>query len=155
MENDPVTIAAASLLRSALLWINSLDRRYDTIWFSRWRSVCFPRVGDRLFSGAPNIRTNLSSFQIVRSLNCDVTNAITRASQNALRILECGSIIKPEVDVLRVNCDVYDTVTQTVAGTITNRHGTVRVIDILVTRPQLFQNERAEIQRQILNLTIV
>ena len=57
--------------------------------------------------------------------------------------------------MLRVNCDVEDAVAQTVAGTIPDRHGTVRVIDILVTRPQLFQNERAEIQRQVLNLTIV
>jgi len=57
--------------------------------------------------------------------------------------------------VLRVNCDVYDTVAQTVAGTITNRHGTVRVIDILVTRRHLFKHMRTKLQSQSLNLPIV
>src|SRR5438874_13055525 len=82
-------------------------------------------------------------------------DAIARAFENAFWIVERGAIVESEVRAFRVNGDVEDAVAQPIAGAISDCHGTVGVVNILVTRRHLFEQKRAQSQREIAHLAIV
>ena len=69
--------------------------------------------------------------------------------------VECGAIVESEVRAFGINSDVENAVAQTVAGAVSNRHGAIGVVNVLVTRGHLFEQKRAQSQREIAHLAIV
>ena len=62
-------------------------------------------------------------------------------------IIEGGAMVESQIHTTAVDRNVQDPVSQAIAGTVTNRHRTVSVINILVARRHLFQDERPQAQR--------
>src|SRR5258706_5530153 len=104
---------------------------------------------------AMNISTNLRTLDILSCLDGDVANAIADTLENPFRIIECSPVVETQVDVLGIDRNVKDPVTQTVAGAEANRHSAVGVVNIFIARRHFFEHQRTQLQSQILNFAIV
>lgn len=92
---------------------------------------------------------------IFRGLNLDVPNLITGALEQAFRIGHDGSEIEAQVYMVCIDGYVTNAIALAIRWPIADRHRAVRVIDVLVTRRQLFQYHLTQTERQIPNCRIV
>src|SRR6185295_108542 len=80
---------------------------------------------------------------------------VTLTLENSERIRKRSTKIETEIDVARVNSYVEYAVSHTLRPAVSNRHGTVRVINILVTRRHFLKHKLAQSEGKILNRTII
>ena len=128
--------------RAALLGVDCFHRRNDADDFRR-NFAKLTGIVDCDLTRATHVVANSSTLKVCWGSDLDMAYLLASAFQDPLRVGEGSAVVNPEVHTLRVDRNMENAIAQLSRRTISHRHCTVSVVNILVTRSHLFQNQIA------------